>query len=135
MRLGITVLFLAVLTHVSVAKNLGYFDDISICADPDGLTTCFDRAETLHTSCIDEKCPDDKEDSHECAQTCGGEAICAMNCPGSCVSPCGAERAGSQIDCIASSCWNQVGTHTLGILIILTRSCYLGLLLRISTYR
>ncbi|CAI7668417.1 unnamed protein product [Penicillium pancosmium] len=108
MRLGSVVLSLAVSVRISVARELGYFDDISTCADPDGLATCFDRAETRHGTCIDEKCPENKEKSRECAEACGGKEICAINCPGSCVSPCGAERAGSQIDCIASSCWNQV---------------------------
>lgn len=99
-------LFLVVAARVSVAKKLGYFDDISVCADPEGLTTCFDSAETNHTNCIDDNCPRSKS----CAKSCNGDVLCTIGCPDiDCTETCGAERAGSQIDCIASSCWNQVG--------------------------
>lgn len=104
---------LAAVVGFSTADAVGYFDDSSVCADPDGLATCYEKAENSYTSCITNNCAGG---SSSCVKSCNGDANCiAKQCPNlgvDCINACGCVRAGNQIDCTASSCWNQVRYYT-----------------------
>ncbi|KAJ5698960.1 hypothetical protein N7462_000965 [Penicillium macrosclerotiorum] len=94
---------------LTIAEEVGYFEDSSICADSKGLATCYKSAATSYASCIANNC---SGGSKECYNSCNGDASCmATQCPNlgiDCINACGCVQSVNQIDCIASSCWNQV---------------------------
>ncbi|KAJ5661083.1 uncharacterized protein N7484_000455 [Penicillium longicatenatum] len=91
------------------AESVGYFDDTSICADASGLSKCYEKADASWSSCINNNCAGG---SDECYNSCNGNASCMKTqCPSlgmDCINACGCVNALNQVDCIASSCWNQV---------------------------
>lgn len=113
-RMNLNILaFLAVIARFSIAETVGYFEDSSVCADPDGLATCYEKADDSYTSCISNNCAGG---SSSCVKSCNGDRDCIVQkCPNlgvDCINACGCVRAGNQIDCTASSCWNQV-SHSI----------------------
>lgn len=100
---------LAALSSIVVATATGHFDDTSVCADPKGMGKCFAKAEKSYANCITSNC---SGGSKSCYNSCNGDTTCmATQCPNlgvDCINACGCVRATDQIDCTASSCWNQV---------------------------
>lgn len=103
------VLSLLVSAGSLAADSVGYFDDTSICADSKGLSKCYDKADTSLSSCINNNCAGGGAD---CYKSCNGVTTCMQSqCPNlgtDCMNACSCVQAVNQIDCIASSCWNQV---------------------------
>jgi hypothetical protein len=99
----------AAFSSLAVATVAGYFNDTSVCADPKGTQNCYDKAETSYTNCITSNC---SGGSKSCFDSCNGDPTCmAKQCPNlgvDCINACGCVKATDQIDCTASSCWNQV---------------------------
>lgn len=103
------VLPLLISAGSAAADSVGYFDDTSICADSKGLAKCYERADTSLSSCINNNCAGG---GTECYNYCNGDTTCMQSqCPNlgtDCMNACSCVQAVNQIDCIASSCWNQV---------------------------
>ncbi|KAJ5889616.1 hypothetical protein N7504_010426 [Penicillium tannophilum] len=103
------VLSLLISAGLVAADSVGYFDDTSICADSKGLAKCYERADTSLSSCINNNCAGG---GTECYNYCNGDTTCMQSqCPNlgtDCMNACSCVQAVNQIDCIASSCWNQV---------------------------
>ncbi|CEJ59610.1 hypothetical protein PMG11_08227 [Penicillium brasilianum] len=99
----------AAFSSLAVATTAGHFNDTSVCADPKGIKKCYEKAETSYANCIMSNCSDG---SKGCYDSCNGDTTCmATQCPNigiDCINACGCVRATDQIDCTASSCWNQV---------------------------
>ncbi|KAJ5082534.1 hypothetical protein N7532_011577, partial [Penicillium argentinense] len=96
------------IAQVSVAGSIDYFEDASVCADPNGLAKCYDGENTRYVECINESCPN----SLTCLAACDGDERCiSQKCPSDdadCIYNCACKRAGHEISCLASSCWNQI---------------------------
>ncbi|KAJ5772300.1 hypothetical protein N7520_002829 [Penicillium odoratum] len=90
------------------AQEVGFFKDASICTDAKGLSTCYDKAKTSWTSCVNDNCA---EGSQDCYEACDEDMSCMeTQCPElgiDCINACACVQAIDQVDCIASSCWNQ----------------------------
>ncbi|CAI7640190.1 unnamed protein product [Penicillium pancosmium] len=67
---------LAAVVGFSTADAVGYFDDSSVCADPDGLATCYEKAENRYTSCITNNCAGG---SSSCMKSCDADANALLN--------------------------------------------------------
>lgn len=93
MRFHTSVLLGLLAANVSIAAKVGKFD-AEKCADPSGMKTCYDKAKSTYNECVKSKC--DKDDN---GKTTSDEE---------CLNQCGCVRDRAQIDCAASSCWNQV---------------------------
>lgn len=111
-----TLFVLATVAHLSTAEQVGHWDDSSVCADPDGFAKCYDKADDSYTSCITNNCAGG---STSCVKSCNGDRDCiAKQCPNlgiDCINVCECIRSRDQIDCTASSCWNQVRSRTNNI--------------------
>ncbi|KAJ5632767.1 hypothetical protein N7490_009106 [Penicillium lividum] len=96
------------------AQKVGFFQDASICTDAKGLSTCYDKVKTSWSSCVNDNCA---EGSQECYEACDGDTSCMeTQCPNlgvDCINACTCVQAIDQLDCIASSCWNQVRIFNL----------------------
>ncbi|KAF3399858.1 hypothetical protein F1880_008166 [Penicillium rolfsii] len=99
----------AAFSSLALATRAGYFNDSSVCADSKGMEKCYAKAEKSHVDCITSNC---SGGSKSCYDSCNGDTMCmVMRCPNlgaDCINACGCVRATDQIDCTASSCWNQV---------------------------
>lgn len=108
-RASVLVLSLLAVTGLSGADQVGYFEDSSIVADPEGLAKCYDTAETSYTNCINKNCSSGDD---ECSKSCNGDVSCMeQQCPNlgvDCMNACGCVQAQDNIGCIASYGWNQV---------------------------
>lgn len=93
MRFTTSVLLGLLAANVSVAAKVGKFDTEK-CADPSGMKTCYDKAKSTYNDCVKKNC--DKEEDGETSDD------------PECLNKCGCTRDRAQIDCAASSCWNQV---------------------------
>ena len=91
------------------ATAAGHFDEISTCVDPAGMKKCHEKAERGFANCITSNC---SGDGKSCYDACRGDAMCMdKECPSlgvECINSCGCVKAIDRIDCVASSCWNQV---------------------------
>ncbi|KAJ5484854.1 hypothetical protein N7539_004842, partial [Penicillium diatomitis] len=91
------------------ATAAGHFDKISGCADPWGMKKCSEKTERGFENCIIGNC---SADGKNCYDSCQGDVFCmAKTCPSvgvECINACGCVKATDQIDCTASTCWNQV---------------------------
>ncbi|KAA8643750.1 hypothetical protein EYZ11_007113 [Aspergillus tanneri] len=84
---------LGLLAANALAAKVGEFD-ADKCADASGLQTCYDKAKSAYNDCVKTKC-----DKHENGKTVDNP---------DCLNQCACVRGQAQIDCAASSCWNQV---------------------------
>ncbi|KAJ5123091.1 hypothetical protein N7448_009188 [Penicillium atrosanguineum] len=95
--------------RIVLAEKAGYFEDLSVCADPKGLKACYEDADTRYASCINNSC--DGGDS-SCYKSCNGDTSCMTSqCPNlgvDCINVCECIKKDNEIDCMATSCWNQV---------------------------
>ncbi|KAJ5392799.1 hypothetical protein N7465_011773 [Penicillium sp. CMV-2018d] len=102
------LLALVVLSSLSLAEEVGYFDSSS-CADPKGFATCYKNVDIQYSNCVNNNCGGGGE---ACSKSCGGSTSCMnQQCPGlgiDCINACECERSASQIDCAGASCWNRV---------------------------
>ncbi|KAJ5100590.1 hypothetical protein N7456_006642, partial [Penicillium angulare] len=100
---------LAFSAGATIAEAVGYFDDTSICVDPKGLAKCYEDSTSWYSNCISENCAGGGD---ACSKSCNGDPTCMVQkCPNlgvDCISACGCVKTVNDIDCIASSCWNQV---------------------------
>ncbi|KAF9252506.1 hypothetical protein DTO027I6_2959 [Penicillium roqueforti] len=96
-------------SRIVLAEKVGYFDDSSVCADPKGLKTCYEDADTSYASCINNNCAGGDP---ACYKACNGDSSCmASQCPNlgiDCINVCECIKNANEIDCMAESCWNQV---------------------------
>ncbi|KAJ5166275.1 uncharacterized protein N7482_005056 [Penicillium canariense] len=103
------LLSLAAFSSLAVADTAGYFDNTSFCVDSKGFEKCYEKVKTSYENCISSNC---SGGSKSCYDSCDGDTSCmGTHCPNlgiDCINACGCVRATDQIDCAASSCWNQV---------------------------
>ncbi|EPS28532.1 hypothetical protein PDE_03478 [Penicillium oxalicum 114-2] len=73
------------------------------------MKKCHEKAERGFANCITSNC---SGDGKSCYDACRGDAMCMdRECPSlgvECINSCGCVKAIDRIDCVASSCWNQV---------------------------
>lgn len=116
MTLASTLVFsLLAAARLSAADQVGYFEDSSIVADPEGLAKCYDDAQDYYTTCINKNCSGGDE---ECSKACNGDVSCMeQQCPNlgiDCMNACGCVQATDNVACIAAHGWNQVSLLSCG---------------------
>ncbi|KAE8383859.1 hypothetical protein BDV26DRAFT_2565 [Aspergillus bertholletiae] len=98
---------LAIFATLTLTKEIGYFQS-SDCVDASGFESCYEDADQIFASCVNNNCAGSKA----CVDSCGGDSTCVLSkCPNlgiDCVKACDCVKNTDYIQCAATSCWNQV---------------------------